>query len=140
MTHSVWMSRREVEQLTGWTERTIFRKQQSDEIKARPTKEIGRNGKPVLEYCVASLPADAQLKRMQRKMSSEALVPVRHSMTAIATLPTPGSDQVTMALSAFSAEEQTQAMERLEAIKYMIDFKNKTNGHKPLFKGAGGDD
>jgi transposase InsO family protein len=77
---------------------------------------------------------------MQEKMSSAALVPVNKSVsiTAVATLPAPGSDQVTMALAAFSAEERTQAMERLEAIKYMIDFKNKTNGHKPLFRGTQG--
>jgi len=139
--HSVCISRREVEQLTGWDRSTVFRKHKSGEIKSRPTGEQGSNGKPVLEYYVSSLPADSQLKWMQRKMSSQALVPVNKSVsiTAVATLPAPGSDQVTMALAAFTPEEQTQAMERLEAIKYMIDFKNKTNGHKPLFKDASGE-
>ncbi|HWF02272.1 MAG TPA: hypothetical protein VHA06_01220, partial [Candidatus Angelobacter sp.] len=100
------------------------------------------NGKPVFEYDASSLPADAQLKLMQLKMSSQALVPVNKSVsiTAVATLPSPDSDQVTRALSSFSADEQMQARERLEAIKYMIDFVNKTNGHKPLFKGISGED
>jgi transposase InsO family protein len=140
MTHSVWISREEVQRVTGWSRRTIFLKQKSGLV-TRPVKASG-NGKPVLEYAASSLPADAQLKLMQLKMSSQALVPVNKSVsiTAIATLPAPDSNQVTMALAAFSAEEQLQAKERLEAIKYMIDFANKTNGHKPLFKGTNGDD
>jgi hypothetical protein len=137
MTHSVWISRDELQRVTGWARSTIFLKQKNNELKTRPAKKSG-NGKTVLEYDAASLPADAQLKLMQQKMTSNALVPVRHSHTAIATLPAPGSDQVAMALSAFGKEEQAQALKRLEAIKYMIDFKNKTNGHKPLFKGAQG--
>jgi transposase InsO family protein len=136
------VSLQEAARLTGWTERTIFRKQSSGELKTRPTKKIGLNGKPVLEYLVCSFPAAAQLKLMEQKMASAALVPVNKSVsiTAVATLPAPGSDQVTMALVAFSAEEQALVKERLEAIKYMIDFKNKTNGHKPLFQGAEGGD
>jgi hypothetical protein len=141
MTHSVWISREEVQWATGWARRTIFRKQSAGELKTRPAKDAG-NGKPRLEYAASSLPADAQLKLMQRKMSSAALVPVDKSVsiTAVATLPTPGSDHVTMALASLTADEKAQAMERLEAIKYMIDFANSTNGHKPLFKGTNGDD
>jgi hypothetical protein len=141
MTHSVWISREEVERVTGWSRRTIFLKQKSRQLITRPVKASG-NGKPVLEYAASSLPANAQLKLMELKMSSQALVPVNKSVsiTAIATLPAPGSNQITMALSAFSAEEQAQARERLEAIRYMIDFANKTNGHKPIFKGINGDD
>jgi putative transposase len=140
--HAVCISRKEVEQLTGWTDRTIFRKQQSGEIKSRPTGEIAPNGKPVLEYFVSSLSADAQLKWMQRKMSSQALVPVNKSVsiTAVATLPAPGSDHVTMALAALGPAERTKAMQRLEVLKPMIDFRNKTNGHKPLFKGVHGEE
>jgi putative transposase len=140
MTHSVWISRADVQRLTGWTTRTIFRKQSSGQLKTRPAKDAGRNGKPVIEYDASSLPADAQLKLMQQKMSSAALVPVRHSISAVATLPAAGSDQVTMALASCSADEQAQALERLEAIKYMIDFANKTNGHRPLFQGTNGGD
>ncbi|MFL6313885.1 MAG: Mu transposase C-terminal domain-containing protein [Terriglobales bacterium] len=141
MTHSVWISREEVQRVTGWARSTIFLKQKSGELITRPAKSSG-NGKAVLEYAASSLPADAQLKLMQLKMSSQSLVPVNKSVsiTAIATLPAPDSNQVTMALAAFSAEEQMQAKERLEAIKYMIDFANKTNGHKPLFKGTNGED
>lgn len=141
MTHSVWISREEVQLVTGWSRRTIFLKQKSCQLITRPVKASG-NGKPVLEYAASSLPADAQLKLMQLKMSSQALVPVNKSVsiTAIATLSAPDSNQVTMALASFSEEDQAQAKERLEAIRYMIDFANKTNGHKPIFKGINGDD
>jgi predicted DNA-binding transcriptional regulator AlpA len=137
MTHAVWILIDEVMAVTGWDRSTIFRKQKRGELRTRPTDK-SRNGKPVLEYDSASLPADAQLKLMQRKMTSAALVPVVHSISAIATLPAPGSDQITTALASLSAAEQSQALERLEAIRFMIDFKNKTNGHKPIFQGAQG--
>lgn len=138
--HAAWTSFIETKDVTGWTERTIHRKKAAGEIEARPTGQKGRNGKPVLEYKVASLPADAQLKWMQRKMSSQELVPVSKtvSITAVATLAAPGSDQVTMALAALGPAERAKAMQRLEVLKPMIDFRNKTNGHKPLFKGVNG--
>jgi transposase InsO family protein len=141
MTRSVWISLAQVQQLTGWTRSTIFLKQSKGELKARPLADKSRNGKPVQEYDAASLPADAQLKLMQQKMASAALVPISpRCITAVATLPAPGSGTVTMALASLSADEKAQAMERLEAIKYMIEFANSTNGHKPLFRGANGDE
>jgi putative transposase len=140
MTHSVWISRKEVKQLTGWTDRTIFRKQQSDEIKVRPTKEIGRNGKPVLEYSSATLPTAAQLKLMERKMAASALVPIKQSITAVATLPEPKSERVIMAMDALDDEARAQATQRLKVISPMIDFVNRTNGHKPVFRGNSGEE
>ncbi|MFL6310606.1 MAG: hypothetical protein ACJ71W_00745 [Terriglobales bacterium] len=140
MTHSVWISRKEVKQLTGWTDRTIFRKQQSDEIKARPTKEIGRNGKPVLEYSSATLPTAAQLKLMEVKMAASALVPIKQSITAVATLPEPKSERVIMAMDALDDESRAQATQRLKVISPMIDFVNRTNGHKPVFRGNSGEE
>jgi len=137
--HADWITREELAELTGWDRSTIFRKQKAGEIRSRATTR-SRNGKPVREYDASCLPADGQLKRMQQKMASEALVPVRHSITTIATLPEPDSDRVGMALAAFSPAEKSQALERLQAIKFMIDFKNKTNGHRPLFQGVNGGD
>jgi putative transposase len=141
VTHSVWISFNDVQRLTGWARRTVFLKQKSSELKSRPAKQSA-NGKVALEYELSSLPQDAQLKWMQETMSSQALVPVNKSVsiTAVATLPAPDSKHVVTALSALSTEEKTQAMERLEAIKYMIEFANKTNGHKPIFHGLTGGD
>jgi putative transposase len=138
--HSVWISLIEAQNITGWTERTVHRKKASGAIEARPTGQTGKNGKQILEYKVASFPADAQLQWMQHKMSSQALVPVDKSVsiTAVATLPAPSGDHVTMALAALSPAEKAKAMQRLEVLKPMIDFRNKTNGHKPLFTGVNG--
>src|SRR5262245_43677440 len=102
--HEDWITRRELRQLTGWSERSIFRKQASGELRTRQIATTG-NGKPAVEYSVASLPADLQLKRMQQRMSSQALVPVKHSPTAIATLPTLESVRVVTALSALSPDD-----------------------------------
>jgi hypothetical protein len=139
MTHSVWISRKEVEQLTGWTKRTVLRKQASGELKNRPAQRVG-NGKPAREYSAASLPADAQLKLMELKMAAGALVPVKQSITAVPTLPEPKSDKVVRALESLDDEARAQAQQRLKVLAPMIDFVNRTNGYKPLFRAASGEE
>src|SRR5260370_11114744 len=106
--HEDWITRDELAQLTGWARRTIFFKQSKGELRTRQTQVSG-NGKAAVEYSVSSLPADLQLKRMQQRMSSQALVPLKHSPTAIATLPMPESGQVITALSALTADDHAQA-------------------------------
>jgi putative transposase len=137
MTHSIWLSRKEVERLTGWTERTVLRKQASGELKTRPAQKAG-NGKQAREYSAASLPSDAQLRLMEQKMSSAALVPVKQSITAVPSLPEPKSERVVLALEALDDEARAQAQQRLKVLAPMIDFVNRTNGHKPLFRATDG--
>jgi putative transposase len=137
--HAAWISRREVEQLTGWTERTIMRKQASGELKTRPAS-ASRNGKAQREYSAASLPANAQLKLMELKMAASALVPIKQSITAVATLPEPRSERVVMAMDALDDEARAQATQRLKVISPMIDFVNRTNGHKPVLRATSGEE
>ncbi|HKV94915.1 MAG TPA: hypothetical protein VJW20_20385 [Candidatus Angelobacter sp.] len=136
MTHSAWISRKEVEQLTGWTKRTVLRKQKSQEIQSRPAGKIGSNGKQVMEYNAASLPSSAQLKFMEQKIAATALVPVKQSITAVPSLPTPKSEKVVLTLESLPPEAQAQARQRLEIIAPLIDFVNRTNGHKPVYHNA----
>jgi hypothetical protein len=139
--HSAWISRDDVQRLTGWSRRTIFLKQASGELKTRLTGEKAANGMPILQYAVSSLPSAAQLKHMEEKMASAALVPVNKSVsiTAVATLPEPRSERVVMAMESLDEEQRAQAQQRLKIISPMIDFKNKTNGHKPVFLASGGE-
>jgi transposase InsO family protein len=139
MTHSMWISRQEVEQLTGWTARTIFRKQSSGELKTR-VKETARNGKQAVEYSAASLPSAAQLKLMELKMATSALVPFKQSVSAVATLPEPRSERVVLALESLNEESRAQAQQRLKIIAPMIDFVNRTNGSKPVFRSTSGEE
>jgi putative transposase len=130
--HADWITKDELLRLTGWDRSTLFRKQASGEVRTR-IAESARNGKPRREYDASSLPAEAQTKRLQQKIAGAPLVLVKASSTAVATLPAPGSDTIIRALATLDAEAKKQAEQRLEIIGPMIDFQNKTNGHKPLF-------
>lgn len=132
MQHSDWISRDELLQLTGWARRTVSRKCASGEVKSR-IAATARNGKAGREYDASSLPAEFQVKRLQQRLAVVRPVLVKASDTAIATLPAPGSDKVIRTLTSLTKEQREQAEQRLEIIGPMIDFVNKTNGHKPLF-------
>lgn len=135
--HEDWLRFDELKALTGWSERTIHRKKSSGELRSRAGEKSG-NGKPAVEYAAASLPAEFLLKRMSAKMASAALVPVKYSDTAVPSLPEPASPKVVMALDALDAEARRQAEHRLKIIAPLIDFRNRTNGHNPLFRGTDG--
>ena len=133
---SAWLSLREVMSVTGWTDRTVHRKAAANEIKSRTTGQISGNGKQIREYAAASLPADAQLNLMESRIASTALVPIKQSIHAHASLPEPRSERVVLALEALDPEAREQAQTRLKLISPLIDFVNKTNGHKPVFKSS----
>lgn len=139
--HAAWISRDDVQRLTGWSRRTIFLKQANGELKTRPTGETSGNGLPVLEYAAASLPSAAQLTLMEEKMAATALVPINKtvSITAVATLPEAKSERVVMALESLDEEQRALAQQRLKVISPMIDFRNRTNGHRPTFLSSGGE-
>jgi len=59
-----WISLAELLQLTGWSERTIRRKNASGELRSREV-ELAANGKPRREYDANYLPAEIQAKRLQ---------------------------------------------------------------------------
>lgn len=137
---SAWISLREVMAVTGWTDRTVYRKDAAGDIKSRGTGQRAGNGREVKEYWAASLPAEAQVKLMELRIASTALVPIKQSITAHATLPEPKSERVVMALEALDDEARHQAQQRLQVLTPLIDFVNKTNGHKPVFRAANGEE
>src|SRR5579864_75541 len=138
MVHHDWLSKSDFIALSGWSSRHIERKEANGEITTRKTSERSANGKPVKQYAASSLPADAQMQRLRQRMASESLVPVRQSLTAVATLPAPDSDKTIRVLDAMSPEEKKQAESRLAVISPMVDFQNRTNGHRPVFRSATG--
>jgi transposase InsO family protein len=136
--HEDVLTKQEVVELTGWTPRHVERKEKSGELRSRETGHRGNNGKPIKQYFASSLPARFQMKRLQQRLQSQALVPIKQSPTAIATLPAPGSDLTIRAMSSLNDEERRQVETRLQVIGPMIDFQNRTNGSKPVFKTDGG--
>jgi transposase InsO family protein len=77
---------------------------------------------------------------MQQKMAASALIPIQQSISAVPTLPEPKSETTVQSLESLEDEARVQAQQRLQIIAPMIDFVNRTNGHKPVFRSAKGDE
>src|SRR5262245_45929027 len=57
-----WLALAEVRQLTGWSDRTVRLKAQTDQLETRLSSELAGNRKPQREYALESLSAAAQMK------------------------------------------------------------------------------
>lgn len=142
---SVWLDQRTVEQVTGWSVRTILSKAKSNKLRwrYRPGLERGRNGRRVREFCAWSLPAEAQAKfgqfiqaRMAARKPEEplSLVPDAASHNSQITLFPLAPKFPARQRTALPPEQREQADHRLEVIKALLDFKQRTNGHRPTFR------
>jgi transposase InsO family protein len=71
----LWIGHDRLKQVSGWSDRVIRRRVKDGTLTKRDKQEHGRNGRPVVEYGVAGLPPDAQLKAYQLQLrESRALV------------------------------------------------------------------
>lgn len=118
-----WISLEQLIELTGWTARTVRRKQSAGELVSRAA-DPGRNGKPRREYDAAALPAEFHEKRMQQRLATGALV------KSPGELARPRSDQPIRAMAVLDGDALAQAKERLAIIQPMVDF--ASSGQKPL--------
>jgi transposase InsO family protein len=134
MAHEVWLYLDEVIAATKWSRRTIFYKEAKGELKTKKD-DSGKNGKPRKQYAASSLPADTQIKLFQQRIESEALVKASntpHPIFPKLALPTE-RDRL-----ALNVEDNAQAELRFKIISPMIEFKNATNGHRPVYRNTAG--
>jgi hypothetical protein len=69
---TLWVSKAEVAQLTGWSSRHIERLGSDDRIESRQAKATLRNGRAHREYAVHSLPGEAQRKYFELSLARAA--------------------------------------------------------------------
>lgn len=130
----VWLSTGQVAELTGWTDRHVRRALKA----ARLSKSAASNGKREREYLLSSLPAAAQLKYAAGAGQKAAL--------AVVPQQSPEALPLFAALPEVSAAErlavpeglQDQVRARLAAISPLLDFRRRTNGHRPVIELSGG--
>lgn len=127
MTES-WLKAEQVSQLTGWSDRHVRRtlKDASRESEAR-----GRNGKCEREYALSALPAGAQL-RYARGEAQPAAIEKASNVLPLFAKPEP-APVVTL-----PPELEDLAHARLAAIEPLLDFRRRTNGHRPTIALPGG--
>lgn len=126
----VWLSKDEVCELTGWTERHLRRVASDGSVVSRPSTTLYR-GQPVKEYALSSLPDDARLKYLDAHQP--ATVPELPQAALIASplaLPAPAPEQALAPIRvALPAEAEKQAAERLAIIRPLIEYVRDRGTH-----------
>jgi len=125
-----WLTKAEVAELTGWSNRWIEFKVRTGLVRTRPSEEKSANGKPQREYDASSLPAEAQLRIASLKIASAhpaetALLHQPKQSVAQASLfaavPEVSSEQLLLVDDA----DKQQAYERLNVIAPLIEYRQK---------------
>jgi putative transposase len=128
-----WLTMEKVCTLTGWTERHVRRAAGS--WSARASEMRGRNGKQQREYLLSSLPAEAQAKFAEETRKGLLVVPAAEQTLPLFTSAPLSSPAPRVAIP---EDLEDQARARLKAIEPLLDFRARTNGHRPTIRLADG--
>jgi len=129
-------------EVTGWSAQHARRLAAQGKVKTSESEKRARNGKRERLYALASLPAAAQLryahqdKSLARVTSDAFLEP-----SSLPLFETPAAQIAPVEVGtrvALAPEDERQARERLGAITPLLDYRSRTNGHRPKFRLAGG--
>jgi transposase InsO family protein len=137
---SDWLSIQQVTELTGWHSQYVRRLARNGQLQHRSSERVRLNGRIEREYALASLPVEAQLKFLKQPLLSGlackalALRPNQSQSSLFASLPEVSEPERLN----LSAEQNGQAMQRLEAIAPLLDFSSRSRRSRPTFRTAGG--
>src|ERR1035437_1651724 len=135
-----WISVRGVTDLTGWHPQYVRRLARNGQLQHRPSKSVRGNGRAQREYALSSLPVEAQLKFLKQPLLSGP------DCTALALRPDPNQSNLFASLPEvaeperlnFSAKQNAQALQRLEAIAPLVEFSSRSQRSRPTFRTTGG--
>ena len=129
----VWLRADQVSRLMGWKNGLhVGRVAKKQGWQMRVAEENGANGKHEREYLLDSLPVGAQLKYAANGVAGAPSASL--SITRIETLPLFGTpaEPIPEAVRITVPEElRGQAEQRYAAIEPLLDFRKRTNGHRP---------
>ncbi len=135
-----WLRLQDVTDLTGWHPQSVRRMAREGQLKHRPSQQVRRNGRVQREYALSSLPVDAQLKFFKQPLLSGS------ACTALAVRSNAAQSSLFASLPEvteperlnFSAEQNAQAMKRLETIAPLLEFSSRSKRSRPMFRTVGG--
>ena len=131
-----WITTRVVTDLTGWHPQHVRRLAREGQLQHRLSKRVRRNGRVQREYALSSLPVEAQLKFLKQPLLSGpactalALRSDLNQSNLFASLPEVAE---TERLN-FSARQNAQALQRLEAIAPLVEFARRSQRSRPTFR------
>src|SRR5450756_2291944 len=134
-----WITIRVVTDLTGWHPQHVRRLAREGQLQHRPLKSV-RNGRAEREYALSSLPVEAQLKFLKQPLLSGP------ACTALALRSEPNQSNLFASLPEvteperlnFSAQQNAQALKRLEAIAPLVEFRSRSQRSRPTFRTIAG--
>jgi hypothetical protein len=135
-----WLSIEDVTNLTGWHPQHVRRLGREGQLRHRPSKTVRRNGQGQREYALSSLPVEAQLKFLKQPLLSGpdctalALRSDLNQSKLFASLPEVSEPERLN----FSARQNAQALQRLEAIAPLVEFASRSQRSRPTFRTVGG--
>src|ERR1019366_3898498 len=136
----LWIDKETVRSATGWSDRTIRWKVQLGTLRLRKTSNGQKRGFGQREYALSSLPVEAQIKFLKQPLLSGpdctalALRSDLNQSNLFASLPeVPEPERHN-----FSAEQNAQALKRLEAIAPLVEFSSRSRRSRPTFRTIGG--
>jgi hypothetical protein len=135
-----WITIRVVSDLTGWHPQHVRRLAREGQLRYRLSKRARRDGRPQREYALSSLPVEAQLKFLKQPLLSGP------DCTALALRSDPNQSNLFASLPEvteperlnFSAEQNAQALKRLETIAPLVEFRSRSQRSRPTFRTIGG--
>src|ERR1035438_1364597 len=135
-----WITIRGVTDLTGWHAQHVRRLAREGQLQHRPSKQVRRNGRGQREYALSSLPVEAQLKFLKQPLLSGpdctalALRSDQNQSKLFALLPEVTEPERLN----FSARQNAQALQRLEAIAPLVEFRSRSRRSRPTFRTIAG--
>src|ERR1017187_2995709 len=135
-----WITTRVVTDLTGWHPQYVRRLAREGQLRHRLSKARRSNGRGQREYALSSLPVEAQLKFLKQPLLSGP------DCTALVLRSNPNQSSLFASLPEvseperlnFSAEQNAQALRRLEAIAPLVEFSSRSQRSRPTFRAVGG--
>jgi transposase InsO family protein len=125
----VWLPLDKTAALFEKSERRITQLAASGKITAQRFESVSGNGKTPREYLLSSFPADIQMKFALEQKNSTAIT----SFAAPMTLPLFASVEQAQRV-AIPEDLEDQARAQLDAIRALLDFRERTNGHRPTIR------
>ena len=136
----LWITKEAVRSATGWSDRTIRWKVQLGVLRLRNVSNRQKPGCGPREYALSSLPVEAQLRFLKQPLLSGpactalALRSDLNQSNLFASLPeVPEPERLN-----FSARQNAQALQRLEAIAPLLEFRSRSQRSRPTFRTSGG--
>jgi hypothetical protein len=127
-----WLTMEKVCALTGWHPQHVRKLASQKRFDTRASESRGANGRHACEYLLSSLPAEAQAKFAEETRKGLQVVPAaEQTLPLFASVPSTPAAEPRVAIP---EDLEDQARARLEAIRPLLDFRDRTNGHRPTIR------